>query len=275
MRKYLVLGVVLLAAIVLSQLIACSDDEDCPTCPTFTQQAVLVGEAQVDGGELEAYMYAFGVDGLIPDVDSVTVDGLRMWSQLGGEGVMAWMFGMDTLTTRTSGDSIDVHIYTPGGMCSCTMRLLEDDVDDPVILNFPDTYPGDTVDADAAFDVVWSDVPNADYYAVMLESSWQDGGSWVYDDTVVISSDTVFTVPAERVANAGRLYVDILAATGPHPFQGTGNITGSVVQGAINSICYYGVRIVVVDGVTMAPAGPDEDPEAREREVISRVFGRN
>lgn len=277
MRKALIILGALLIVWSLT-IIGCGDDDDCPACPDTKQKAVMFGQAQIYEGMLEFYGYVFGIDGLIPDVDSVKVDGHKADLEEGfGEGMgMAWIEYAGPAGTLDSGDDIVINIYTPTGSSSCTITLLEDGVDDPVAIGWEMSWPYDTVALGEAIEITWNRIPNADWYLFDYDYSYYNGSINVYQSNEpVYLTDTTFTIPGSATGFNGYYYIDIIAATGTGPDATAGNITGVVVKGVINSSAYSYFTVYVGDGdawpVAQAPAQTLTDDKLRVLELMKKL----
>ncbi|MCP4570035.1 MAG: hypothetical protein GY841_20840 [FCB group bacterium] len=274
-RALLVLGMILVAASMA--FIGCSDDEDCPTCVTTAQKAVMFGGGQLDDGELEFYCYLIGIDGLIPDIDSVKVDGQKadMESGYGEGGGMVWAEYEGPAGGLDSGDDITVVVYTPTGTSSVTFTLLEDEVDDAQAIGWEMDYPYDTVALDQSIEITWNSIPNADWYFFDYDYSFDSAGTNVYrGNKEIYMTDTTFTIPASETGYNGYYYIDITAVAGPSPDASTGNVTGDVVKGMVISTCYNSFQIYLGTGdawpVAAAP-NPMENDKLRAVEVLMNM----
>ena len=241
---------VLAAMIALSLIfVGCSDD-DCPNCPNADQTAVMFGEVEIDGGQIEFYGAIFGIDGGMPDIDSVRVDGeLALIEDYIGEGIGSYMEyqSNDLGDPHTSGEIINIRVFTPTGMSECNAVALEDDADEPeLIMEYSQYYPYDTVaiGTDISFD--WHPVANADFYVVDVYYRWgpEDDRTEYY----TVTNDTTFSIPGSETQYDGYYYFYIIAAAGPNPLVDDGNITGDVVKGMINSYQSDGFDLYIGDG---------------------------
>ena len=267
MKRHIVVALTLALALIL--VAGCSDDDECPTCPPVAvQNYILYGYTGLDqnGTELDLYTYIFGVDGSVPVVDSIKIaDGLcELRTMYDAVSICAGRYE-GPAGTLSSGDNVTVTAYTPSGVGSATVALLDDDADTPIGFNHPVESPYDTVAIGEAITVSWSPVANADWYGVYYGYSYDSSG--VHDNWNEWSAQTTtsISIPVSQVLYNGYFRFNITPMTGPRPDQ-TGNVSGGTMRGTVNSSSYEYLRIYVGtgDAYPSSPEPPDVEPDVLE-----------
>lgn len=281
MKKYLLLGCLALAVLVMA--IGCSDDDECPNCPEVTQQMVAYGYMQLYDGSLSMYCSVVGLDGLLPDVDSVKVGTelaeMEPYFGMGG-GVYEVYYSEDgdmmSKTAWSGGDVVPVTIYTPSGTAQASPVVLEYREDFPHVIGWDTAYPyTDTLALNEAFTLDWHPVELADYYMVTLDYSKDSAGVHVYTYETFVVEDTTYTHAAGLTPYNGYIYVDVYAITGPNYMTSTGNITGAVADGLIASLAYEYFTIYIGTGDPYPSPDITEDPAERQvdlKKVVQRLM---
>ncbi|MBU0985521.1 MAG: hypothetical protein KKA42_16730 [candidate division Zixibacteria bacterium] len=243
MKRLLYLGSVLLLATLL--ITACSDDEDCPTCPDGSQTGIITGYLSFEDGGIHGYAMIVGMDGRLPAVDSVVVDGEKADLQASyssgmpifnvdiGEGGMI----MGSAAKPATVDSIPFRVYTPGGVSTAYCAVMEYPEDRPVVI-VPDTAsPYDTVAINDPINVIWhySDAP--EWFLVTYSYSYDSAGTTVYGPYTShwTLSDTTFSISGANTGFNGRYYMNVVGATGPNPDDAVGSFTGGTIRGVVAS----------------------------------------
>lgn len=257
-----------LILVLLFAFVGCSDDDECASCPGMTQKAVAIGDLELDDG-LYFWANIIGVDGKVPDVDSVRVAGELAETYTGfnegGPGVYVqyeeYEGGpMKPASTYANGDLVLVEIFTPSGVSTCSEKVLDYDLSRPVPIDWSYNYPYDTVDIGTELTVSWNTVEYADWYAVEAEYDYDSSGIQNETRSYFNTTGTTVTIPAASVGFNGRYYMRIRPITGPLPDDAQGNITGGVVRGVIGSSSYRSFNIYVGTGVYYSvPGESDED----------------
>ncbi|MCD6249252.1 MAG: hypothetical protein J7J98_02815 [candidate division Zixibacteria bacterium] len=260
MKRHILVAMTFCLALIL--VVGCSDDDECPTCPAFVQKLIVYGQTTVDGSDLYLYTYVFDVDGDVPEVDSVKIDGNLCQTQTAYEAVPIFVAGHEgPAGSLASGDNVSITIYAPTGSGTATVKLLDDDNDAPVGFNHPTDSPYDTVAIGDSIVVSWSPVANADWYGVYRSYSYDSSGTHAYWSEQTWQTTTSITVPASSVSYNGYYYFSVMPSTGPRPDQ-AGNVSGSVVKGTINSMSDESLNVYV--GTGDAYPGPtvsqEDDP---------------
>ncbi len=279
MKKILILGLILTLTVLA--LSGCSDDTDCPTCPQFTQEGLAMFYANLYSNELSSFGILYGIDGKFVDVDSVKIDtfkmdieqyfgeGMATYCSLGG-GYKASSNSIDKISsiTYSSGDTVELKIYTPSGMSQASVVILDDPNDSPVIYDWGVDYSTyDTVAQSTEISVAWAPISNADYYVVDWRFDHNHDGVRQDLDTTFSVTDTSFVVPDSLLGYDGRLYIYVYAINGPD-LNDNGNLTGGVIKGRFNSITDEYFRIYIGTGDPYPPSfiGP------REEEIIHKSY---
>ncbi len=259
----LFIGIIVIAGFIFY---GCSED-DCPDCPSVSQEAFMIGEAQLDGAELEFYGMIFGIDGTMPSIDSVKVEG-KLAESTNDYGEFGYGVYVEYDSARgdlVSGDTITVAIYTPGGICYCSVKVLDEDLDEPVIIDWSLSWPYDTIDVNDPLEIDWHPVGNADWYMVKARYNLSSAPD---QDTTYFLTDTTVTIT--NTAHEGEYWLSVYAMTGPTPNTPGGNITGGIVKGYILSSegDYFDVYIRDLS----EPSGnthPDEDNDRPEENILN------
>ena len=274
---------IFIAAVAVLLMFGCSDD-DCPNCPsnvdTITvdlQYVKVTGSITLNSNRLSFYGSVQGLDGSLPDVDSVTVQGspADLEMEIGpSDSYWRLSYGTDPEGFE-SGDTVEVIVYTPRGNGTCRVELLHLRSDTVQIVSHSTTSPYDTVDIDTDIEIVWNSVPGADWYSCELWLYFIDAGyvefDWVSNRG---TQDTTMVISAADNGIEGEWWIDVMAVTGPYPEDEEGNfIDPGVVDGAIRSYTYAWVAIVVGGGTSPGVAGPPPfNAEDRSETVFDRIL---
>ena len=244
---------VMIGITLLLIMASCSDD-DCATCSQAPVGSATFASMIYDGS-VRCYGRIIGSDGRIIDVDSVTCDGYPLYVRAyAGEGLETYCSVPDgTEIPGNSGDTIEVVIYTPGGVTRGSTVLLDDDSDQPQVYDWLLGYPYDTVPKSSEVTVNWSLVPKADFYVVEWYYEFDHNGTYDQSRNIVSTTDSSLVIPASQLAYDGRMYCYIYAVTGPGIYS-PGNLTGGQISGRHNSMVYSDVTIYVGTG-NAYPAG--------------------
>ena len=248
MAKRLFATVLLLIALV--GVFGCGDDE-CPTCPQSTQKASVWGRAYINYGELYSFGIISGIDGRIPEVDSVMFNGQSgmMWAGVADLGRGVFTTYSEDPTQHSSGDSLNITFYLPTGTGTCYVKLLDLQTDVPVVMSHLTHSPYDTIPLDQPTTIIWQKVANADWYALEWIYEYDSLGSYASSRFQSFQTDTSFTIPADGLSYNGELEVTVYAMTGPRTDVSEGNVSGSVIKGIISSSASDWLRIFVGTGV--------------------------
>lgn len=266
MKNKLLIGLFLMIAITL--VIGCSDDDDCTTCPTLTQEGVAFAMADIYDGDVEFYCMMYDIDGSYANIDSVYLDDFKLEvRQYFGEGLASYAHTEEgDITGYSSGDSITFTIYAPNGVSQSSVDLLDYDTDRPLILDWEYEYPYDTVALNTEVTVTWSTVASADFYAVDWEYNHNNSGANVRSYYNFTTTDTSFTIPASALDYNGRLYIDIVAVTGPD-LNDPSSFTGDIFEGRFNSIAGEYMTIYVGDGNPYPESAQQQDEEVGRKSL--------
>ncbi|MCD6249253.1 MAG: hypothetical protein J7J98_02820 [candidate division Zixibacteria bacterium] len=271
MKKLLLLGMAVSLAAIL--IVGCSDDDDeCPTCPTDPQQGLVFGDMSIDGGELECWGMIVGIDGSVPDVDSIKLNTSLMELEFGGEGISAWNFDYEEPAgSLASGDTVQVTFYMPGATATAQVKLLDYDDDRPTGFNYPTDYPYDTVAIGDSIAVSWNAVSNADWYNVQMAYYYDSLGTHAELRESYYQTVTSIVVPASLLDYNGYVRVYVYPISGPMPDEG-GNISGQVLKGAIVSSSYESIRVYVGTGDAWPSSPIDMSSNDPERLSVDRLM---
>lgn len=251
-----------LSLMILALVAGCSDDEEnCPTCPTFSQTAVASGQAFLSQNELVVHAEIVGLQGQEAALDSVTVQGLPASLEIGMMGTTyTHVLFEDSTLGLVSGDTIEVRFYTPEGVSSARTKVLRTPDDGVHVLSGFQDY-----DSGATATFVWSSSPNADWYRIRTTFMSEDStGALVRRRHAYVQSidDTTFTIPGDSLSYVGSLELYLEVGTGADPSSGSGNITGGSVRGLVTSSVVGGYIMSVTAPGSFAPelrrTQPDE-----------------
>ncbi len=259
----------------------CGDDDECPTCPTFAQLGTILARAAVAGGEIEFGGLLIGIDNKMLTLDSITFDGYQVDISPLAEGFMGYGFETwypDELNDYQSGDTADIRIYTPHGVCTCAPVLLDVTADVPVILDWNLGYPNcDTVDIATEITVEWHTVENADWYIFYTNYIYDSLGiTEAESDYFVGTTDTTITRPGSAIPYNGRLFVSVVAMTGPILDAMGGNVSCDIIGGSIHSMVMHGGFYIAIGtgGFSPGALAGDDPSEVLTPDALLRRLGR-
>ncbi|UCD64719.1 MAG: hypothetical protein JSW34_04595 [Candidatus Zixiibacteriota bacterium] len=242
------------AGLALVLTTGCGDD-DCPNCPQDVD-TVTVQKLRATGQVRQAYGNLYfegsvrGPVNTVPEVDSVKIDGDKVDMELVVDRYSTsdifWDLNYFAAESGlSSGDSVDVSVYTPFGVGICRVEVLDRDDDAVSFVDWQTSPPYDTVDAGSEIEVAWNHVERADWYLYLLSSL--NDQFMVRDEVHGYQTDTILTISAEDNALGGNWVIAVSAMSGPYPEDGEGNfMENDVVDGSIcgcsNSILFIVVR---------------------------------
>jgi hypothetical protein len=280
--------------VILAMLIAagCSDDNECPNCPTnvdtvtvtetvtdtlpVTSAKVLVsGYCRIEDGILDPWIEIYSVDSDLPQVDSIRCAGELVPIEMDYDSGTPNVQLDDELPGDTweSGDVFEVVVYTPEGNGTCNLTMLDYDTDAPVIIDWPVSYPYDTVEVSTEIVVSWSPVADADWYNYSLGHQYDSAGQRQSTYTRGYTSGTSFTIPANDNGFDGYWSISVYSISGPYPEDADGNFAGSdAVKGVLLSYSYEDLNIYVGTGNpgpwTVSKAVVPDDAQGQIVEIL-------
>ena len=265
MRKLLILGLL----VGVAGLIAGCDDDECVSCPDTSQQAMVVGMATTNSGDVSFSSFLFATDGGAPiKLDSVTVAGERgavnYFSELRYYGASyGGSLGL------ASGDTLVVKFFSSSGNSIGRIKLLDVNSDRPVNFNHPQSNPYDAVALGDQITVTWDEVSTADWYEIFTAYAFDSSGTGVQRQDFSVVTEPLFTIPGTKTQYEGQYYISVMAGSGPNPEGTSVNVSGGVIEGMITSRVSNSLYITVGTGIILAPPliyQPDED------EVLIRMM---
>lgn len=243
----------------------CSDD-DCATCPEGKQEASMFAIASLGDAQIQLMGYIFSIDGTEPALDSVTLGGwpveiVYTYSYFIGNSLR---LNRDAGSYRT-GDSIELKIYTPKGLCSSKIRLLDVHWDEPTILNHAVEYPYDTVGIGEDIVVNWAASPTADWFAVNVVYECDSSGVHLERSDFHALTEPPFTISGSDLPYNGYVEMNVMAMTGAAPTTVGGNVTGVTIKGTFNSYAFSEqFKVYVGNGNAGISPAPESSPLSTE-----------
>lgn len=277
MKRLILTG---MATILVALIVTgCGDDDECPACPTLAQLGTMVARAWVAEGEIEMGGELVGLDNKMLPLDSITFDGCQLEIAPLAEGLFVYWFEAwhpDELTGYQSGDTADIRIYTPHGVCTCAPVLLDKNEDVPVVLDWSLNYPDcDTVAVETEITVTWHPVENADWYLFYTIYFYDSLGITEAESEYFIgTTDTTITRPGSAIPYNGLLYVTAVAMTGPILDATSGNVSCDIVGGSVHSMAVHEGFYIAVGTGDPNPgslAGHDPSEELTLNEVLQKL----
>lgn len=245
-------------AFLLFSFYGCSEKEECPSCPQSVQKAVMFGQVSVSGVYLGFWGGIFNIDLSMPDIDMVRVAGNTVvMSKYLGEGIVG--VGLEYEGPAggiASGDTVEVQVYMPEGICTGDVVVLSYPEDEPQIIGWDLIWPYDTVALNTEMVFDWHPVENSEWYIFATYYRFADGDEGRIQNYYV-TTDTTFTVPPSMTTMNGYYYIDVVAATGPRPNEIGGNIRGGYIKGAINSYMSDGTTVYIGTGSYLSKGVPE------------------
>lgn len=252
--KTLFLASFVVFAVMSLTMTGCSDDGDCTSCPELEQQAFMSGEIWLYQGDLLMKGGILGLDAPLPHIDSLLIAGERatigasfdeaIWSyeiNYAGPGADAGI---------SSGDRVDIKIFTGAGLCSSSPKVLDRLADKPIVIEWSTDAPFDTVALDSTIEIRWNRVAGADWYEVRTYCQYRTSQGWIDEwEETVRQTDTVHTLPDTAAAHNGYHQIVVGAFTGPYPNGTGGNISGGIVKGWLTSSALRRFEIFVGVGI--------------------------
>jgi len=236
---------------------ACSDDE-CATCPQSNQTGIISGYLWVEDELLHMSADIVGMDGRLPDVDSVTVSGQRAYLEVrnsSGVPTIEITFNEDDMILGAAAkptvlDSIPIRVYTPGGVSTAYGKALEYP-DDHLQVIAPDTTVSTTVAINDPIELVWHQSDAFDSYAIVYFYAYDSAGTpgFIGNEYYWMVGDTTFTISGDNTGFDGFYSFEIIGATGPNPGDDVGSFTGGTIRGVIASTSHRYVNVTVGAGL--------------------------
>ena len=272
MKKLLLISS--LVAVLMLLAAGCSDDDECPTCPQFVQKALMMAEIETYDGEIQMWGSIFGLNGRLPDIDSVKLEGMDVEMHAAMDAGASYYYlqynaggEFSKPSDWASGDTVLVEVFTPDGKCESRCTLLDSEEDEPEIIGWSSNYPYDTVEVNTSITIDWHPIDGADYYYLSVNYEYDSAGTYEHTSHWVEIHDTTYTIPASDLDYNGRLYMDLGPVSGPSMTSSAGNITGGFVKGWVVSTTYDYFTIYVGTGDPY-PAGAEVNEEQRPHQTI-------
>jgi hypothetical protein len=235
-------------------------DEDSP----MGSDGSNIGTLRLSGHMTLSYEYLsfngtlFSIDGLLPQVDSVTFHRSvcsqdTFWNSNQGYFISAYGLSFIQNGAYTSGDTADIHVFSPLGYSTIKTKLLDRNADAVRIHDWADSS---YVDTGTELSIAWDTIPNADWYLVDYYTRYWDEtigftrSDW---DQIIVPRCSV-AISSTQTKHNGYWSVAIFAVTGPRLLSSSGTGGDQVCQGVVNSITSERLTIFVGDG---NPYGPD------------------
>jgi len=261
----------------------CSDD-DCATC-YGTGMGFATGSIYLDPEAYLDYMYIYGYGAVPPNIDSAAIGDSTIgvddiyynyeedyhdayWEIYFSEDGDNYMY--------EHGDTAVMTVWGEGKSSTCRVVILDADSAEATITS-PE-YNADTVANDESVTTYWNTVPEADYYAIMLEFRNLVNGSsdWYYEFYYTL--DTEFTVTPDHYPDSlYYFYVNVTPFTGPDPRTGKTNWTGDLLGGKLYSFGWddytriYGWNYPIITGADKMVPG-DDRPEWKPTDIVNAVY---
>jgi len=263
---------------------ACSDDDDCATCPAG-QRTIVFGDVDVYDGELEYWSVMWNTQAMVPDVDSVLVNGIKCQMQVNyfGEGGMALYAGLDegggmrVAAAELAMDSVEIEFFAPYGSALCVISALDEDVDTAALIEPLPVTPWDTVAIDDPIELTWSSADAAEWYMLYYYYYYDSAGTTVYGNSIYlpVGTDTTYTLPGSLTGYNGRYRFRVYSMTGPRPDQ-SGNVAGSAFGGVISSsVSGNAIYVYVGNGMYNPPVSGTaayEQENASKRDIMMDFY---
>ena len=272
MKKLILLFALILICCSSFVFYGCSDDETSSVIAAATAQGWIYAYAN-----LYPYVY-YGSDNFyisktakidsVKAGDSLCYYGSSYWYVYGDNVYDYFNYSNNADTNRfVSGDTFDVTYYTSNGIATGSVVLLHTEDDRPVYIS---PVSEDTLSLGTALEVVWNDIPNAEWYGIYYRYYKDSAGTYINNREYAAVTDTTFTIPGVTNIYNGYYWIYVAAATGPMPGDAP-NISGANWSGELNGESYsQSIRVYFGTG-DPTPVGNQDENDVDDMENFSVV----